>query len=60
MNRFFNWLNASANNSASLEEKNSTGSLIAFHSAGNAIWSTLDGREQSSAAFAKIQLFIGV
>lgn len=53
MNRFFNWLKPSAKTHGSLEEKNSTGSLIAFHSAGNAIWSSLEGGDQATQAFAK-------
>ena len=53
MNRFFNWLKPSAKTHGHLEEKNSTGSLIAFHSAGNAIWSSLDAGGQASQAFAK-------
>lgn len=53
MNRFFNWLRPSANIPASLEEKNATGSMIAFHSSGNAIWSTLDVGDCASQAFAR-------
>lgn len=53
MNRFFNWLKPSAKTHGHLEEKNTTGSLIAFHSAGNAIWSSVDGLGQASQAFAK-------
>ena len=53
MNRFFNWLKPSANIAGRLEEKTATGSLIAFHSSGNAIWSTLDGGDRASQAFAK-------
>jgi len=53
MNRFFNWLKPSAKTHGHLEEKNTTGSLIAFHSAGNAIWSSVDGLGQASQAFSK-------
>lgn len=53
MNRFFNWLKPSVKTDGLLEEKNSTGSLIAFHSAGNAIWSSLGEGGQASQAFTK-------
>ena len=53
MNRFFNWLKPSAYFADQLEEKTATSSLIAFHSSGNAIWSTLDGGDHASKAFAK-------
>ncbi len=53
MNRFFNWLKSSTNTHARLEEKQSTGSLIAFHSAGNAIWSAMDGGDLAGQAFAR-------
>lgn len=53
MNRFFNWLKPSAKTNGRFEEKNSTGSLIAFHSAGNAIWSSLGVGDAASQAFAK-------
>ena len=53
MNQLLTWLKHSTNRHTRLEEKNSVGSLIAFHSAGNAIWSTMDGSERASQAFAK-------
>ena len=53
MNRFFNWLKPSANTNSRLEEKHATGSLIAFHSAGNAIWSSLEAGGYANQAFAR-------
>lgn len=53
MNRFFKWMNIKTPRPDALEEKQATGSLIAFHSAGNAVWSVLDGNGSASQAFVK-------
>jgi len=50
MKRFFNWLNTKAKTETYLEAK---GSLIAFHGAGEASWSTMDGRGLANQAFAR-------
>ena len=53
MNRYLNWLKKPARQDAFVEYKNSTGSFIALHSAGNALWSSLEGKDHAAQAFAK-------
>lgn len=50
MNQFFNWLRPSAKTMPRVESK---GSLIAFHGAGEAVWSSLQANGSSNQAFAK-------
>lgn len=52
MNRFLNWLNPSTKIASYAEKKHTTGSLFAFHSSGDAVWSNLNGGGFANKAFA--------
>jgi len=53
MNRFLEWLNPLAGNKLSLEQKQANAGLVAFHSAGNAVWSVLEGDGYARNGFCR-------
>lgn len=57
MNQLLNWLNLSTKQTShaenKVEHKHATGSLIAFHSSGDAVWSSLDGTAYANHAFSR-------